>query len=138
MFSERSRRPHNGAMYTARLGRHGQARPGASAFGRRGGLTNSPKQRQARAANARKGGRPPRVCVFCGEPVVGGHADRDLDDSCGAHGWRWKHKSDPPEASREALEAELAAHEAAVKEIAAMLRPKSTTLRGWARLSRQR
>jgi hypothetical protein len=62
----------------------------AAALGRLGGLANTPKQRRARKQNAQKAGRPRRVCTHCGEPVIGGHQDRALDESCGAHGWRWQ------------------------------------------------
>lgn len=62
----------------------------AVALGRLGGLANTEKQQKARALNAQKAGRPRRVCKHCGEPVVGGHVDRALDQKCGEHGWRWQ------------------------------------------------
>lgn len=62
----------------------------ASALGRRGGKANTKAQNAARKANAQKAGRPKRVCKHCGQPVLGGHVDRSLDTSCGAHGWRWE------------------------------------------------
>lgn len=61
----------------------------AQALGRLGGTANTPAQNQARKQNARLAGRPRRICRRCGEPVVGGHADRALDESCGRHGWQW-------------------------------------------------
>jgi hypothetical protein len=64
--------------------------PAARALGRLGGLANTAKQNRARARNAKKAGRPGRVCVKCAKPVLGGHVDRALDDSCGQHGWRWE------------------------------------------------
>ena len=89
----------------------------AQALGRLGGAAGTSAQQRAREANSQLGGQPGRVCVFCGEPVIGGHDDRDLDESCGAHGWRWKRKHDPPAARREALERDLALHQAAVASI---------------------
>lgn len=64
--------------------------PAAQALGRLGGRANTAAQRQQRQAAAQNAGRPRRVCVHCAQPVVGGHADRSLDESCGAHGWRWE------------------------------------------------
>lgn len=64
--------------------------PAAQILGRLGGMANTPAQQRARQRNAQKAGRPGRVCVHCGQPVIGGHADRNLDASCGAHGWRWE------------------------------------------------
>jgi hypothetical protein len=62
----------------------------AAILGRMGGLANTAKQQKARAQNAKRAGRPRRVCTHCGAPVIGGHQDRALDVTCGAHGWRWQ------------------------------------------------
>jgi len=70
--------------------KHAKKNPAARALGRLGGLANTPKQNKARALNAQKAGRPGRVCKKCAQPVLGGHVDRTLDDSCGQHGWRWE------------------------------------------------
>jgi hypothetical protein len=67
----------------------------AAILGRLGGSKNSPKQQRARKLNAKRAGRPRRVCVHCGEAVKGGHVDRRLDSSCGAHGWRWQKRNEP-------------------------------------------
>jgi hypothetical protein len=68
--------------------------PNAMALGRRGGKAGTPAQNQARRQNAQRGGgRPGRVCTTCGEPVVGGHVDRRLDETCGEHGWRWQQRA---------------------------------------------
>jgi hypothetical protein len=64
--------------------------PAAQALGRLGGSANTPAQQAQRRAAAKLAGRPRRVCVKCAQPVVGGHADRALDETCGAHGWRWE------------------------------------------------
>lgn len=71
--------------------------PAAVALGRRGGSANTPAQRAQRQAAAQFAGRPRRVCVDCGQPVVGGHQDRRLDETCGPvrHGWRWQQGSAP-------------------------------------------
>lgn len=66
----------------------------AQALGRLGGRAGSPAQTAARRVNAQLGGRPRRVCLFCNEPVVGGHVARHLDLSCGAHGWRWQNQAE--------------------------------------------
>jgi len=65
----------------------------AQQLGRLGGTANTEAQNAARAKNAQRAGRPRRVCIYCREPVIGGHVDRRLDspDHCGAHGWRWQH-----------------------------------------------
>jgi Rieske [2Fe-2S] domain len=63
--------------------------PAAQALGRLGGSANTAAQRRQRREAAKNAGRPRRVCVHCAQPVVGGHLDRDLDATCGAHGWRW-------------------------------------------------
>jgi len=63
--------------------------PAAQALGRLGGSANTAAQRRQRREAAKNAGRPRRVCVHCAQPVVGGHVDRDLDATCGAHGWRW-------------------------------------------------
>jgi hypothetical protein len=70
--------------------------PAAQALGRLGGAAGTKAQNRARRENAQLAGRPRRVCRHCGEPVVGGHADRSLDETCGAHGWRWQKRSDRP------------------------------------------
>lgn len=62
----------------------------AQRIGRLGGSANTAKQNAARRKNAQRAGRPRRVCKFCHQPVLGGHVDRDLDASCGAHGWLWQ------------------------------------------------
>jgi hypothetical protein len=64
--------------------------PAAQALGRLGGRANTPAQKAQRRAAAKRAGRPRRVCTRCLQPVVGGHSDRALDASCGAHGWRWE------------------------------------------------
>jgi hypothetical protein len=64
--------------------------PAAQALGRLGGSANTAAQRRQRRAAAKNAGRPRRVCIRCAQPVVGGHADRALDLTCGAHGWRWE------------------------------------------------
>jgi len=69
--------------------------PHAVKLGRRGGKAGSPAQKTARRSNIAGVGRPRRVCLVCGEPVTGGHVDRALDTSCGAHGWRWQRRSFP-------------------------------------------
>jgi len=66
----------------------------AALLGQRGGLANTEKQQAARKLNAKRAGRPRRVCVHCGEPVIGGHVDRSRDESCGAHGWRWQSRAE--------------------------------------------
>jgi hypothetical protein len=62
----------------------------AQALGRLGGRANTPAQRRQRQAAAKLAGRPRRVCLRCRQAVVGGHLDRALDESCGAHGWAWE------------------------------------------------
>ena len=88
----------------------------AQSLGRRGGLANTPAQQRARKDNARRfAGRPRRVCQHCNEPVIGGHVDRGLDQSCGAHGWRWEKRRDRVQpatpatidAQRDAINAEI-------------------------------
>ena len=64
--------------------------PAAVSLGRLGGQAGTPAQDAARARNAQHAGRPGRVCTKCGEPVVGGHQNRMLDLTCGAHGWKWR------------------------------------------------
>jgi hypothetical protein len=66
----------------------------AALLGQRGGLANTEKQQLTRKLNAKRAGRPRRVCLHCGEPVIGGHVDRSLDSSCGAHGWRWQSRAE--------------------------------------------
>jgi len=68
--------------------------PAAQALGRLGGSAGTAAQRAAARRNGKKGGRPGRICTSCGKPVKGGHEDRRLDDSCGAHGWRWSNGDD--------------------------------------------
>jgi hypothetical protein len=67
----------------------------AAMLGRLGGRAGTSKQNEARKRNAQRAGRPGRVCIACNEPVVGGHVDRRLDATCGAHGWRWQRRDDP-------------------------------------------
>jgi len=61
----------------------------AQLLGRLGGSANTKAQNAARKRNAQHAGRPRRVCTTCGKPVKGGHVDRRLDETCGAHGWTW-------------------------------------------------
>ena len=68
--------------------------PAAVALGRLGGSRNTTKQNAARAKNAKKAGRPRRVCAKCGQPVRGFHVDRALDDTCGIHTWHWQKPSE--------------------------------------------
>jgi len=68
----------------------------AVALGRLGGSRNTPAQDAARAKNAKRAGRPRRVCVKCGEPVRGFHVDRALDQTCGIHQWEWQKPSERP------------------------------------------
>ena len=90
----------------------------AQALGRLGGSRNSKAQQRARKRNAQLAGRPGRVCATCLQPVLGGHVDRTLDETCGQHGWKWmragkKHPA-PPNADRAALDqlaAEMSGHE---------------------------
>jgi len=83
--------------------------PAAQALGRLGGSANTAAQRRQRREAAKNAGRPRRVCVHCAQPVVGGHVDRDLDATCGAHGWRWDragaHHPAPVSRERAALDA---------------------------------
>jgi hypothetical protein len=72
-----------------------QTTTAAMRLGRLGGKAGTSKQNAARKRNAQRAGRPRRVCITCNEPVVGGHVDRRLDASCGAHGWRWQRRDDP-------------------------------------------
>ena len=88
--------------------------PAAQALGRLGGSANTKAQRRQRQAAAKNAGRPGRVCVKCAQPVVGGHVDRALDESCGAHGWRW-------ERAGVRHPAPVSVDRAALDEIAAML-----------------
>lgn len=80
---------------------------------RLGGRANTPAQNRARALNAQKAGRPKRVCKKCRQPVLGGHVDRTLDTTCGAHGWQWeqagKRHPAPPNLEAQALDAIAAA-----------------------------
>ena len=62
----------------------------AQILGRRGGKAGTDAQNEARKVNGQLGGRPGRVCSVCLEPVSGGHKDRRLDETCGAHGWQWQ------------------------------------------------
>jgi hypothetical protein len=62
----------------------------AAILGRLGGQANTAKQNAARRKNAKLAGRPRRVCKLCHQPVLGGHVDRALDATCGAHGWVWQ------------------------------------------------
>lgn len=82
--------------------------PAAVALGRIGGARNTVAQNEARLANAQFGGRPRRVCNVCGEPVLGGHATRALDDTCGPHGWHWQTPSERRAAATKAALRQLA------------------------------
>jgi len=76
----------------------------AQALGRLGGSKNTAAQNAARAQNAQRAGRPRRVCTRCGEPVIGGHVDRELDGTCGPSAWRWQQRDSkltPAELERE-------------------------------------
>lgn len=66
----------------------------AQALGALGGSANTKAQLTARRKNAKKAGRPRRVCSHCGEPVRGGHVNAKLDASCGVHGWKWQKRSE--------------------------------------------
>lgn len=68
--------------------------PAAQALGRLGGRAGTKAQNAARAENAKRAGRPRRVCTHCGDPVKGGHVDRKKDQTCGQHGWRWEKPAD--------------------------------------------
>lgn len=83
--------------------------PAAVALGKRGGAAKTPKQNAARKQNAQLAGRPRRVCLHCGAPVVGGHVNRLLDQPsvCGPHGWRWQQRDGG--ATVEAIEREIIA-----------------------------
>jgi hypothetical protein len=61
----------------------------AAVIGRLGGLAGTKAQHRARQQNAKKAGRPGRVCVDCGEPVHGGHKDKRQDRRCQGQTWRW-------------------------------------------------
>jgi hypothetical protein len=68
--------------------------PAAQALGRLGGARNTPAQAAARLRNAKRAGRPRRVCLDCGLPVYGGHQDRKQDAICHGAGWRWQKPSE--------------------------------------------
>jgi hypothetical protein len=70
--------------------------PAAQALGRLGGSKNTAAQIRARAANAKRAGRPRRVCADCGEPVYGGHKDRRQDSHCHGRTWHWQKQSEKP------------------------------------------
>jgi hypothetical protein len=82
-------------MVKRKPGRKSAKELAARTLGSLGGSANTDKQNAARKQNAQRAGRPRRVCITCNEPVVGGHVDRRLDTSCGAHGWRWQRRDDP-------------------------------------------
>jgi hypothetical protein len=74
----------------------------AQALGRRGGQANTKAQNLARQQNGQLGGRPSRVCVDCGEPVlpgkrapggIRGHKETALDTTCHTTGWKWAKRS---------------------------------------------
>jgi hypothetical protein len=65
--------------------------PAAQALGRLGGTRNTEAQKKARLKNAKRAGRPARVCVHCGEPVWGGHKDKRLEQTCPGRAWTWGH-----------------------------------------------
>lgn len=113
----------------------------AALLGRKGGAANTDAQQRARRTNAQRAGRPRRVCVLCDQPVIGGHVDRALDDTCGAHGWRWQQRSatTPPAAERPIVIVRghatvllrcLAAIEEPDAEVQAALRQLRKALRG--------
>lgn len=77
----------------------------AALIGRRGGMANTKAQNRARARNAQKAGRPRRVCKTCRQPVLGGHVDRALDETCGQHGWQWEQAGKRHPAPPSALDA---------------------------------
>src|SRR5215831_11639496 len=85
----------------------------AVALGRLGGAAGTRAQNRARKKNAQLAGRPRRICTTCGEPVAGGHVDRRLDETCGAHGWRWQQRRGGPP-SRESLIAMIETHKQAI------------------------
>lgn len=89
----------------------------AQALGRLGGGANTAAQQRARKRNAQLAGRPRRVCVRCGEPVVGGHADRSLDDECGQHGWRWQQGANPPPLTLAEIDREIDSHRRALADL---------------------
>lgn len=89
----------------------------AQTLGRLGGQARTSAQNAARKRNAQTAGRPGRVCTTCGEPVLGGHQDRRLDDTCGAHGWRWQRRDAP--ATLDTLQRELADHQHAIAQLTA-------------------
>jgi hypothetical protein len=66
----------------------------AQALGRLGGSRNTPAQVAARLKNAKRAGRPRRVCADCGQPCYGGHKDRVRDKYCPNRGWRWQKPSE--------------------------------------------
>ena len=100
---------YTAAMKTAPLRKKN---PAAIALGRLGGSANTKAQNRARKANAQFAGRPRRICVHCGEPVLGGHVDRTRDATCGAHGWRWQKQSEPDAPARRPLPLVVAAQQA--------------------------
>ena len=67
----------------------------AAALGSLGGRANTKAQHAARKKNAQHAGRTGRVCTTCGEPVRG-HKDTKLDETCGAHGWKWAQRGKRP------------------------------------------
>jgi hypothetical protein len=77
------------AKTTTKASKAAQSRA-AVLLGRKGGAAGTPKQNAARAVNAKRAGRPRRVCNCCGEPVRGGHVDIKQDSRCKAPGWHWE------------------------------------------------
>lgn len=65
----------------------------ASAMGRKGGRSKSPKKRRAARQNGlRNGGRPGRVCDGCGAAVRGWHKKAALDKTCTSRSWHWERR----------------------------------------------
>jgi len=87
----------------------------AQALGRLGGAAGTKAQDRARKQNAQRAGRPKRVCIHCGKPVVAGHADRTLDETCGAHGWRWLKRH--AVVTRAMVEQEIANYQRAIAQL---------------------
>jgi hypothetical protein len=82
----------------------------ARALGRRGGRAGTAKQHAARKRNAVRAGRPRKICIFCSEPVKGGHKDPRLDESCGRHAFVYRqHTEGGPVITRLEVLTEIAA-----------------------------
>jgi hypothetical protein len=79
--------------------------PAAIALGRLGGSQNTPAQVKARLKNAKRAGRPGRVCADCGQPVLGGHKDARLNATCPGRTWTWgepRNRQDTPKKKKTA------------------------------------